>query len=163
MTRELENARRLVRGAPANVHHGHEGNQGEEDAAKDPYRVESRVSRAQERVEGHEGGSGGADGSADCSEEVEPPAGEVAADALVLAGPVDDADAGGDPGDGGEEDEDEVGCGPGEDEVDEEVAGKMFEAFSSEFWGVCHFWKGRRGGERRAGEVAIWISDRARE
>lgn len=144
LTGELENARRLVRGAPANVHHGHEWNQGEEDTAEDPYRVESRVSGAQERVEGHEGGSGGADGGADRGEEVEPPAGEVAADALVVAGPVDDADAGGDPGDGGEEDEDEVGDGPGEDEVDEEVAGEMFEAFSSEFCGVGHDW-GREG------------------
>lgn len=131
--RKLENARRFVRGAPADVHHGHEGHQREEDAAEDPDGVERRVPRPQQRVEGHEAGGGGADGGAEGGEEVEAPAGEVAADAVVLAGSAGDADAGGDEGDGGEEDEDEVCGGPGEDEVDEEVAGEVAEASSGVF------------------------------
>lgn len=134
-TRKLEDARRLVRGAPADIHHGHEGHEGEEDAAEDPDGIERRVPGPQQRVEGHEAGGGGADGGAERGEEVEAPAGEVAADAELLAGPAGDADAGGDEGDGGEEDEDEVCGGPGEDEVDEEVAGEVAEASSDVFDG----------------------------
>lgn len=100
LPRILEDAGRFVRGAPANINHGHEGHQREEDATEDPDGIEGRVSGAQERVEGHEAGGGGADGGADCGEEVEAPAGEVAADAQLLAGSVEDADPGGDPGDG---------------------------------------------------------------
>lgn len=134
-TRKLENARRFVRGAPANIHHGHERHQREEDASEDPDGIERRVSRAQQRVEGHEAGGGGADGGAERGEEVEAPAGEVAADAEILAGPAGDADAGGDEGNDGEEDEDEVGDRPGEDEVDEEVAGEVAEVSSGVFCG----------------------------
>lgn len=138
---KLEKARRFVRGAPADIHHGHEGHQREEDAAKDPDGIERRVPRAQQRVEGHEAGGGGADGGAEGGEEVEAPTGEVAADAVILAGPAGDADAGGDEGSGGEEDEDEVCGGPGEDEVDEEVAGELAEASPGVF---CGGWHGER-------------------
>lgn len=81
-------------------------------------------------MEGHEAGGGGADGGAERGKEVEAPAGEVAADAEFLAGAARNADPGGDEGDGGDEDEDEVCDGPGEDEVDEEVAGEVAEASS---------------------------------
>jgi hypothetical protein len=144
---EFKNTRRFVRGAPADVHHGHEGHQRKDDAPKDPDGIERRFVRTQQRVEGHEAGGDGADGGAERGEEVEAPAGEVAAEAEMVAGPEGDADAGDGEGDGGEEDEDEVCERPEEDEVDEEIAGEVVEASLGVFGGVWH--DETRGGEKR--------------
>lgn len=122
--RELENPTRLIGRAPSDPSNCHERNQREEDAPKDPDGIEGGRFRPQDGCEGHEGGREGADGCAGGDEEVEAPAGEVAAAGLavggVFAGAGEDAGAGGDPGGCGEEGEGEVEEGPYGDEVGEE-------------------------------------------